>query len=319
MFHKQTYYFTVLSLLTFAAHSLPTKPITKPPVVQDTSAHTTKQQFTTTTEMKTTTTTKQPFTTTRATTTAATTTTAAATTTTTATTTAATPEMTTSVVTASPAKSISIKTFVFPATGKPRTLFSDIPQRDESSSVTYGYDLLSMGAYRANMITQFINTMLPYTGYGNFRVVSFAHCPVNFNVPTTSLTGKSYSETRNSVNIAVPGLANVIREMRKGNETKDSTTTWKKNTAVLFVDPSVTAITQEVLEESEKLKNEGSKVFLVNVGRNIWPQPQLLHSISSQPYNRYIYNFPTYNQLLYTAHNTPFKLRAMCKGYRNTY
>ncbi|CAI9721494.1 Hypothetical predicted protein [Octopus vulgaris] len=279
MFHKQTYYFTVLSLLTFAAHSLPTKPITKPPVVQDTSAHTTKQQFTTTTEMKTTTTTKQPFTTTRATTTAATTTTAAATTTTTATTTAATPEMTTSVVTASPAKSISIKTFVFPATGKPRTLFSDIPQRDESSSVTYGYDLLSMGAYRANMITQFINTMLPYTGYGNFRVVSFAHCPVNFNVPTTSLTGKSYSETRNSVNIAVPGLANVIREMRKGNETKDSTTTWKKNTAVLFVDPSVTAITQEVLEESEKLKNEGSKVFLVN------PMCYLLYSFAKMSTN----------------------------------
>ncbi|XP_029635149.1 collagen alpha-1(XII) chain-like isoform X1 [Octopus sinensis] len=199
-------------------------------------------------------------------------------------------------------------------TGKPM----EIPQRDQTSSIVFGYDLISMGSYRANMITQFINAMLPYTGYGNFRVVSFAHCPVTFNVPVTSLIGKSYLETRNSVNIEVPGLANVIREMRKGKEVNDNPIISKKNTAVLFVDPSVTAITQEVLEESEKLKNEGSKVFLVNVGGNIWPQPQLLHSLSSQPYNNYIYNAPSYNQLLYKAHNTPFKFRAMCKGYRNS-
>ena len=193
-----------------------------------------------------------------------------------------------------------------------------------AGTVTFGYDLVSMGAYRAHMILQFINSLLPYTGYGHFGVVSYAYCPENFNVPVTSLMDKKPSDIAHSVTSdnKIPTLVDIVRQMRKGLNDRAVQNANKgqvgSQVAVLFVDPSVTVITPDLMKEIGQLKQDGSKLFIINVGQKVWHQPQYLYSMSSQPYNNYMFTYPTYDQLLYTVKHTPFQFRSMCNRYMPT-
>lgn len=204
---------------------------------------------------------------------------------------------------------------------KPVVDQSDLAQRDEGSTITFGYDLLSMGAYRANMIAQFINALLPYTAYENFGLVSYAYCPEKYNIPVTSLTNRNNSITslRQVTPGRLPGVADVIRRMRRdlyGQSYYNRQHGIRgRQSAVLFVDPSITRITPNVMHEARRLKQQGSKLFLVNVGQKRWPRPRTLRSLSSQPHQNYIFSSPTYENLLSRVKRTPFQFRSLCNKY----
>lgn len=205
---------------------------------------------------------------------------------------------------------------------KPINTERERPQRDKESIVIFGYDLITMGSLRVRMISQFINLLLPYTVYEYFSVISYAYCPEYVNIPVISLKNKTFNELQNSVtvNANIPGLAEVVRQMR--SEMYRRTLQYVQSghvlnrVAVLFVDPSVTVITKELIEETGRLKQQGVKLFIINVGQAVWPHPQYLHFISSQPHVNFIYSYPTYKQLLYTARYHPVQFRAMCNPYK---
>lgn len=152
--------------------------------------------------------------------------------------------------------------------------------------------------------------MLPYTPYGRYRTFSFVDCPQSYNQPFTTLINKTNAEVSNIINPTYPGLAGIVRHMGRGLNTHPNL--YNKQLAVLFLDPSLTIINSELISEIENLKQLGTKVFLINVGNTMWPNVQTLHSMSSQPYNNYIYNIPTYTQLLQTARHSPCSLRPLC-------
>lgn len=205
---------------------------------------------------------------------------------------------------------------------KPVNTERERSQRDKDSIVIFGYDLITMGSFRVRMISQFINLLLPYTVYEYFSVISYAYCPEYVNIPVISLKNKTFNELQNSVtvNANIPDLAEVVRQMR--SEMYRLTFRYVQSghvlnrVAVLFVDPSVTVITKELIEETGRLKQQGVKLFIINVGQAVWPHPQYLHFISSQPHVNFIYSYPTYDQLLYTARYNRAQFRAMCNPYK---
>ncbi|CAE1302799.1 unnamed protein product [Acanthosepion pharaonis] len=184
--------------------------------------------------------------------------------------------------------------------------------RDRSSTIIFGYDLLSMGEYRASKISRFINSLLPYTGYGYYKVLSYAYCPENFNIPVTSLMNKNHFDVQRSItsNINVPGLAEVVRQIRsdlyaRANQNKNAGFRGSE-VAVIFIDPSVTVITPEVLRETEKLKQQGSKLFVVSVGQKECCLPNRFYSLAGRANT---FTYPTYKQLLYAI--PPLKFRGL--------
>lgn len=210
-----------------------------------------------------------------------------------------------------------------------RTTTTTVPteqaiQRDEASSVSYGFDLASLGTYRAHLIHQFINTLLPYTIYGHYGVVSYAFCPTGLNQPITSITNET--DENNVYNVtqqSIPGLVDVVRQMR--NNLNDQRLHNAQNgrrgsqVGVLFLEPSLTTVAPELEAEIAKMKEDGTKLFLVTVGRNSWSHPETLYSMSSQPYINHMYNARTYEQLLYRARHSPYQFMAMCNPYTSRY
>ncbi|XP_052823190.1 collagen alpha-1(XII) chain [Octopus bimaculoides] len=183
-------------------------------------------------------------------------------------------------------------------------------QKDESSSIVFGYDLLSMGAYRANMITQFINAVIAYTGYDNFAVLSFTHCPESFNVPATAVKSSQGSAFNQNVKVTVPNLSDLIREIREKYQHEQSNKVGPQ-TAVLFLDPSVTVLTPDVVDETQKLKDVGFTVYIVTVGWKEWPIPEVIYMMSSKPYKAHLFKAPTYSRLLYKARYMPFQFKKL--------
>lgn len=187
--------------------------------------------------------------------------------------------------------------------------------------MSFGYDLLAMGAYRARMISEFINSLLPYTGYGNYGVVSYSYCPEIYNVPVTSLMNSTAEESirRLPTSNRIPDLSDVVSRM--GQDLHSNAVRNFPNgiagrqAGVIFLDPAVTAITPRLIRETNRLKNQGFKLFLINVGRVPWPQPRYLYTMSSQPYRNYMFRFPSYTNLLHRVRHAPFQFRALCNGY----
>lgn len=210
-------------------------------------------------------------------------------------------------------------------TALPTTIATeDLLPRDEASSVSYGFDLLSLGAYRAQKIHQFISTLLPYTIYGHYGVVSYAFCPTSLNQPITSVMNETEDYIAyNGTEQGLPNLVDVLRQMRNNLNAQSLHNAQNGRTGsqvgVLFLDPSLTAITTDLKEEAEKLKQDGAKLFLVTIGRNSWSYPDRLYSLSSQPYMNYMYRAMTYDQLLYRARYSPYQFRTMCNPYIPTY
>ncbi|CAE1302793.1 unnamed protein product [Acanthosepion pharaonis] len=200
---------------------------------------------------------------------------------------------------------------------KPVKTEPDHPGRTPPSIILFGYDLVGMGAYRSGMIHQFIKSILPYTGYGHFGIVSYGYCPSSFNVPITSLMDKNPSIIKDSVvtDGKLPDLVDVVRKMRHVLSTRSAQNGIsghiENQAAVLFVDPSVTTITPELTKEIKMLKKNGVQLYLVNVGRCAWPQADRLYSMSSQPYHKYMFNSPSYHQLLLQAQHNPLHFRSI--------
>ncbi|XP_029635146.1 uncharacterized protein LOC115210637 isoform X1 [Octopus sinensis] len=183
-------------------------------------------------------------------------------------------------------------------------------QKDESSSIVFGYDLLSMGAYRANMITQFINAVIAYIGYDNFAVLSFTHCPESFNVPATPVKSSQGSAFNQNVKVNVPNLSDLIRQIREKYHHEQPNKVGPQ-TAVLFLDPSVTVLTPDVVDETQKLKDVGFTVYIVTVGWREWPIPEVIYMMSSKPYKAHLFKAPTYSRLLYKARYMPFQFKKL--------
>ena len=129
--------------------------------------------------------------------------------------------------------------------------------------------------------------------------------------------------TYNVTEEGLPNLVDVVRQMRMDLQAQNLYNAQNgrigRQVGVLFLDPSLTKITPELETETELLKRDGSKLFLVTVGRNSWSNPEQLYAMSSQPYMNYMYRAMTYDQLLYRAKHSPYQFRAMCNPYIPTY
>lgn len=189
------------------------------------------------------------------------------------------------------------------------------PQTIHTSIILFGYDLVAMGAYRSGMIHQFINTILPYIGYGQYGVVSYGYCPSHLNVPITSLMNKDQFVINNGVvpDGKLPDLVDVVRKMRNVLYTRSKQNAnsghVENQVAVLFVDSSVMTITPELTKEIEMLKKNGVKLFLINVGPCQWPSMESLYSLSSAPHLKHMFSSPSYHQLVLQAQHNPFHFK----------
>ena len=200
-----------------------------------------------------------------------------------------------------------------------------------SGVITFGFDLLSMGAYRTNMIYKFIDHLLPFSGYGRFGIISHAYCPEDLNIPISrvpqDLRGGSkngLSGTAPSVSIGLgrrsaPDLVDVVRKMRHDlQETahRDAVSGYRsRRVGVIFLDPDVTAVTGELLAEVERMIQQGNELFVINVGQDVWTHPEFLSVMSSDSIGSNIITVPTYEDLVFRVQHSPFQFRALCDGY----
>lgn len=177
---------------------------------------------------------------------------------------------------------------------------------------------MSTGSFPVHLITKFINSFLKHSGYGYFRVITNAYCPKPFQVPIPSLIHKAPLPLQNlvPVNVVIPSLVDIVREMnaefytRAIRYARAGRTT--NQVAILFIDPLLTVITPELIVETQKLKENGVRLFVINVGQPNLPQAQPLQLISSRPFVEYIYNFPMYDQPVYNVRRAPFVFKDMC-------
>ncbi|GAB1599319.1 uncharacterized protein LOC115210637 [Argonauta hians] len=291
--------------------------------ITTTTTSTTEAKTTTatTTTAATTTATTTPATTTPATTTPATTTTATTATTTTSATRKPTTELRTTteaepeLITESVQTSTKIITTPIPKSGSENS--AEI-QKDEASAIVFGYDLISMGGYRANMITQFINAIIAHTGYDKFTILSFLNCPKSFNVQNRPI--KSSHNYKNgisqNVRISVPSITDLIREIRVKYVEKQEGNV-DRLSVVLFLDPIVTVVTPELVQEVTKLKEANITVFIVTIGWKDWPVPEVIEKMSTQPSKSHILKAPTYSRLVYKARYMPFQFKKLHNKNRN--
>ncbi|GAB1606667.1 uncharacterized protein LOC115210474 [Argonauta hians] len=233
------------------------------------------------------------------------------------TTTTTTTPTTTRVSTRVPVKVTSSAPLPTPVMTSQTTREEMLPQRDQSSTVSFGYDVITLGMYRADLIRRFIATMLPHTIYGSYRTFSVVDCASQtFSYPFTSLINKTKDELKDLIKPVKPGLVNIVKHMKSGlkssGELSHPNSLYKKQLAVLFIDPLLTVLSPELISEIENLKEMGTKVLLINIGDALWRNGGQLHSLSSQPYNYYINTIPSYDQLLQTAYHSPCTFRPIC-------
>lgn len=199
------------------------------------------------------------------------------------------------------------------------------------SVITFGFDLLTMGAYRTNMIYKFIDYLLPFSGYGRFGVISHAYCPEDLNIPISRVPqdlrgGKraDLSGTAPSVSLGIgrrsaPDLVDVVQRMRhdlQATAHRDAMSGYRaRRVAVIFLDPEVTAVTGEFMAEVERMVQQGNELFVINIGQNVWTHPEFLSVMSSDSIGSNIITVPSYKDLVFRVQHSPFQFRALCDGY----
>ncbi|CAE1158268.1 unnamed protein product [Acanthosepion pharaonis] len=190
---------------------------------------------------------------------------------------------------------------------------TEIPQKDYASTVVFGFDLTTMGPSRAKIIIQFISHLLPHIGYDKFALVSNALCTPNFNIPLQPAINEDLSKLLPRLNEEKRHvLVDIIRQMNKelfkeANFKNDKNP--KRQIGVLFVDPSVSTITSEVLLEAGEMKKKGFELFVIAIGNAIWTDPEMFAELSSQPHHEFIISVPTYNNLLPMVKHLPLHIR----------
>lgn len=180
-------------------------------------------------------------------------------------------------------------------------------------TVVFGFDLTTMGPSRAKIIIQFISHLLPHIGYDKFALVSNALCTPNFNIPLQPAINEDLSKLLPRLNEEKRHvLVDIIRQMNKelfkeANFKNDKNP--KRQIGVLFVDPSVSTITSEVLLEAGEMKKKGFELFVIAIGNAIWTDPEMFAELSSQPHHEFIISVPTYNNLLPMVKHLPLHIR----------
>ncbi|CAI9721416.1 Hypothetical predicted protein [Octopus vulgaris] len=171
-----------------------------------------------------------------------------------------------------------------------------------SDTVIFGFDYLSLGEYRTKMIFKFINLLLPNKSTGYFGVVTNSYLPKDYSIPLSPFTKrKNYNFTKDITLRKSSGTIGVIKRMgdilyKKGVE--DQGNHFKRLIGVLFIDPSVTNITPDMLIEANAFKDSGFEMYLVSVGKRRWRNIRALVSLSTQPHSKYLINIPTYQYLV---------------------
>ena len=165
-----------------------------------------------------------------------------------------------------------------------------------------------MGPSRTKSVLQFINYLLPHIKYGKFALISNPQCLQNYNIPLKSAENEDITVLLHSLNQKKnPGLVDIIRHMNKElfketyfkNEERP-----KRLIGVLFVDPSVSEITSEVLLEADEMKKNGIELFVISIG-SVWTDARLVTELSSQPHQDFIFYVPTYKDLVKLGQRLP--------------
>ncbi|GAB1598186.1 uncharacterized protein LOC115210223 [Argonauta hians] len=192
-----------------------------------------------------------------------------------------------------------------PAKGRPELL-----TKDEATVILFGYNMMSMRNQYSLKISAFLRILLPYMNYQYFGITSYAYCPSGVSVPLTPLLNTSkvpFEET------SLPTLVDVVRKIRNLVYTHViHQAHYGTPTAVLFIDSAFTNISDNLLEETRKLKDVGTRLFVVNIGSGRFPKNRESYFLSSQPYDYYTYNIKDYKELINLAKNSPNKFTYMC-------
>ncbi|XP_014768754.1 uncharacterized protein LOC106868136 isoform X2 [Octopus bimaculoides] len=192
-----------------------------------------------------------------------------------------------------------------PAKGRPEFL-----PKDEATVILFGYDMVSLGYDRTVKISTFLSKLLPYMSYQYFGVTNYAYCPHGFSISLTSVANFSRQLVEEN---NFPTLVDIVRKMRNLIYTHVLHKAHLGTpTAVLFIDSDMTNISESLLEETRKLKDVRTRLFVVYIGSGRINHTRDFHFLSSQPHENYTFYVPNYEQLVQLADDKPQIFRDMC-------
>lgn len=226
---------------------------------------------------------------------------------------------TTTTTTTTTAQSLSSKVipeYVDPMLGDQST------KKRDTHTISFGFDIISVGVVDGNTIFQFISSILPLNYYGHFSIISKYDCTgtgnnlKSLNIPLMPVTNKTLLAAGNSIKWYLPGLESIVHQLASNLYKRNLRNAQKgvmgHEVTVLFVDSSKTILTSKLKKEIESLKRMGSKVFVIDVGQSNWAEPKLLEGLSSQPSEHYNFKVTTYKDLLDKKRLPPHKFQANC-------
>ncbi|XP_014771412.1 collagen alpha-1(XII) chain [Octopus bimaculoides] len=195
-------------------------------------------------------------------------------------------------------------------------------EKRDTHTISFGFDIISVGVVDGNTILQFISSILPLNYYGHFSIISEYDCTgtgnnlKSLNIPLMPVTNKTILAAENSIKWYLPGLESIVHQLASSLYKRNLQNAQKGvmgyEVTVLFVDSSKTILTPELKKEVESLKRMGSKVFVIDVGQSNWAKPKLLKGLSSQPSEHYVFKVTTYKDLLDKKRLPPHKFQADC-------
>ncbi|GAB1606761.1 collagen alpha-1(XXVIII) chain-like [Argonauta hians] len=211
----------------------------------------------------------------------------------------------------------------------PKLTDDDIMVGDESVSkkdthtISFGFDLVFVGVTRANMILEFISSILPYQPFGFFAIISEYECQgpnSNFkrlNIPLTQVGNKTQFHTAAPIKWHLPGMSSITRQLVSNLYNRNINNAYKgvqgHEVTVLFFDSSMTLLTPELEKNIQSLKRLGSKVYIVDIGDSNWADPKFVQSLSSQPSKQFTFKAPTYGSLLDKSRFPTYKFFKNCR------
>ncbi|CAI9721492.1 Hypothetical predicted protein [Octopus vulgaris] len=223
---------------------------------------------------------------------------------------------TTDTITAQSPSSTKIPKYVEPMQGDQFT------KKHNTHTISFGFDIVSVGVLDGNTIFQFISSILPLNYYGHFSIISEYDCKgtennlKSLNIPLMPVTNKTLLAAGNSIKWHLPGLESIVLQLASNLYKRNLQNAYKgvrgHEVTVLFVDSSKTILTPKLKKNVESLKRMGSKVFVIDVGQSNWAEPKLVEDMSSQPSKHYNIKVPTYKDLLNKKHLPSHKFQADC-------
>ncbi|GAB1606666.1 hypothetical protein Ahia01_000949200 [Argonauta hians] len=178
-----------------------------------------------------------------------------------------------------------------------------------NETVYFGYDLLSIGILRSNMLNRFIWNLLPYTTYGSFQIVTLPYCPNTFDTPLTVLQAGKVPTTTDFSPKNFATFDGVVARISKEIQSKLNGHTNSSFSTVLYVEDSPlvnNVITRNTTLEITKVRNISDKVFIVTIGSVSSKQIEILRSLNCE-----IIQVPSYEYLVNRVQTAPFYFRPL--------